>query len=88
MLNLLYNIVFVGYLKDKHIRRLCLLIGIWGPVFFFFGDSNPLLNDNPDLSHFSLTRELLTALAFLYTPFIVACIIKWVYLTFFTNTEK
>lgn len=70
-MNFVKNIIFVSYLTNKGIRRICFILGLFLAFVVHIIGTNNIIN---------------LCLAF-YFPFIISCLIKWVYIGFIKNDE-
>ena len=62
------SIVFVSYLKNKGVRRLCFILGV---LLALMPASNFAFRHMFD--------DIKNILIAFYTPFIIACAIQWIY---------
>ena len=79
-MNVIKNIFFVSYLKNKGIRRLCFVLGILlaireTVVWYDYEDSI-------EIDYFYILGLLWPLLLCFYLPFLLSCIVKWIYTGF------
>lgn len=85
-MQILKNILFVSYIKNKGIRRICFIIGLTFSIYNFLKALSSIMSNIEYYKTLDLFEDTIVisifALFLFYLPFLLCCVIKWIYLGF------
>lgn len=85
-MQILKNILFVSYIKNKGIRRICFIIGLMFSIYSFLKAFSSIMSNIEYYKTLDLLEDTIIITGFViflfYLPFLLCCVIRWIYLGF------